>query len=91
MSDVLAFAGVSVRRGNKLLLDDVTWEVEEGERWVVLGPNGVEEDGSHDELLSAGGEYAAMFRLQASRFAASGSTDEPDGDQSGEHDEVMSQ
>lgn len=40
MSDVLAFAGVSVRRGNKLLLDDVTWEVEEGERWVVLGPNG---------------------------------------------------
>ena len=40
MSDVLAFAGVTVRRGNATLLDDVTWEVEEGERWVVLGPNG---------------------------------------------------
>ncbi|GAB3583766.1 ABC transporter ATP-binding protein [Calidifontibacter terrae] len=40
MSDVLAFAGVSVVRGNKKLLDDVSWEIEEGERWVVLGPNG---------------------------------------------------
>jgi iron complex transport system ATP-binding protein len=40
MSDVLAFAGVTVRRGQSVLLDDVTWEVEEGERWVVVGPNG---------------------------------------------------
>ncbi len=40
MSDVLAFAGVSVVRGESSLLDDVSWEVEEGQRWVVLGPNG---------------------------------------------------
>ncbi|HET7474439.1 MAG TPA: ABC transporter ATP-binding protein [Dermatophilaceae bacterium] len=40
MSDVLALAGVSVVRGGNLLLDDVTWEVEEGQRWAVLGPNG---------------------------------------------------
>lgn len=40
MSDVLAFAGVSVVRGRSLLLDSVDWEVEEGQRWVVLGPNG---------------------------------------------------
>jgi len=40
MSDVLAFAGVSVVRGDTTLLDDITWEVEEGQRWVVLGPNG---------------------------------------------------
>ncbi len=40
MSDVLAFAGVSVVRGQSTLLDDVSWEVEEGQRWVVLGPNG---------------------------------------------------
>src|SRR3954471_24646594 len=40
MSDVLAFAGVTVRRGASTLLDDITWEVEEGERWVVLGANG---------------------------------------------------
>ena len=40
MSDVLAFADVSVRRGATTLLDAVSWEVEEGERWIVLGPNG---------------------------------------------------
>ncbi len=40
MSDVLAFAGVTVRRGAATLLDEVDWEVEEGERWVVLGANG---------------------------------------------------
>ena len=40
MSDVLAFAGVTVRRGQSTLVEDVTWEVEEGERWVILGPNG---------------------------------------------------
>ena len=40
MSDVLAFAGVGVRRGQTDLLVDVDWEVEEGQRWVVLGPNG---------------------------------------------------
>ncbi|MGN6751218.1 MAG: ABC transporter ATP-binding protein [Intrasporangium sp.] len=40
MSDVLAFADVTVRRGTATLLDAVDWEVEEGERWVVLGPNG---------------------------------------------------
>ena len=40
MSAVIEFAGVTVRRGQSLLLDDVSWEVEEDERWVVLGPNG---------------------------------------------------
>lgn len=40
MSDVLDFAGVSVRRGGKALLDGISWNIKEGERWVVLGPNG---------------------------------------------------
>lgn len=40
MSDVLAFAGVSVVRGGKALVREIDWEVEEGQRWVVLGPNG---------------------------------------------------
>ncbi|UQX89910.1 ABC transporter ATP-binding protein [Jatrophihabitans telluris] len=31
---------VTVRRGEKLLLDQIDWTVEEDERWVVLGPNG---------------------------------------------------
>lgn len=42
--------------------------VRHADRIVVLAPDGVLEDGSHDELLTAGGEYAQMFTLQASRF-----------------------
>ncbi|MGH8860531.1 MAG: ABC transporter ATP-binding protein [Jatrophihabitantaceae bacterium] len=37
---VLQFVDVSVRRGAKVLLDRITWTVEEDERWAVLGPNG---------------------------------------------------
>jgi iron complex transport system ATP-binding protein len=40
MDAVLELAGVTVRRGESTLLDDVYWTVEEDERWVVLGPNG---------------------------------------------------
>ncbi|MFD2082791.1 ATP-binding cassette, subfamily B [Actinopolymorpha cephalotaxi] len=61
--------------------------VRHADRIVVLGAVGggvaggvgggvagarVIEDGTHTELLAAGGEYARMFRLQASRFAAAG-------------------
>lgn len=44
--------------------------VRHAERIVVLGPAGIVEDGSHDELLRAGGVYAQLFRLQAARFEA---------------------
>jgi iron complex transport system ATP-binding protein len=37
---VIAMHGVSVVRGQSLLLRDVDWEVRAGERWVLLGPNG---------------------------------------------------
>ena len=37
---VLRLEGVSVRRGGRLVLRDVDWEVAPGQRWVVLGPNG---------------------------------------------------
>ncbi|MCW2853188.1 MAG: transporter related protein [Nocardioides sp.] len=40
MAAVLEFADVTVRRGQATLLDNVSWTVEEDERWVVLGPNG---------------------------------------------------
>lgn len=46
--------------------------VRHADRIVVLGPDGVVQDGSHDELLAGGGPYADMFRLQAARFAAAG-------------------
>src|SRR5690606_594803 len=40
MGDVLDMTEVTVRRGSTVILDKVSWSVEEGERWVVLGPNG---------------------------------------------------
>ncbi|MGH9263955.1 MAG: ABC transporter ATP-binding protein [Acidimicrobiales bacterium] len=35
---------------------------------VVLHDGRIEEVGSHDQLLAAGGRYAQLFRLQASRY-----------------------
>lgn len=43
--------------------------VRHAERIVVIDEGRIIEDGTHAELLSAGGEYAQMFTLQASRFA----------------------
>ena len=40
MSAVLEFDQVSVRRGESILLDQISWVVEEDDRWVILGPNG---------------------------------------------------
>ncbi|MEV4723739.1 ABC transporter ATP-binding protein [Micromonospora humida] len=39
------------------------------DRIVLLDGGRVVEQGSHDELMAAGGRYAAMFTLQAERFA----------------------
>jgi len=41
MTDVaLALRGVRLVRDGRVILDDLTWEVRDGERWVVLGRNG---------------------------------------------------
>ncbi|MBF4163144.1 ABC transporter ATP-binding protein [Nocardioides acrostichi] len=40
MAAVIDLVDVTVRRGDSLLLDRISWTVEEDERWVVLGPNG---------------------------------------------------
>jgi ATP-binding cassette subfamily B protein len=42
--------------------------VRRAERIVVLEHGRVVEDGSHESLLAAGGRYAEMYTLQASRF-----------------------
>jgi len=61
--------------------------VRHAERIVVLGPDGVVQDGSHEQLLATGGPYAEMFRLQAARFAAAGRMDlaHTDAELAGEH------
>ncbi len=40
MAAVLDLVDATVRRGSATLLDGVTWRVDEGDRWVVLGANG---------------------------------------------------
>ena len=40
MAAVVDLAGVSIVRGGATLIDDLTWRVEESDRWVVIGPNG---------------------------------------------------
>jgi iron complex transport system ATP-binding protein len=37
---IIALHGVGVRRQGTVVLDDVSWTVQPGERWVILGPNG---------------------------------------------------
>ncbi|MDR0945527.1 MAG: ABC transporter ATP-binding protein [Bifidobacteriaceae bacterium] len=39
-AEVLRLEDVRVRRGQKMILDGVTWRVRAGENWVLLGPNG---------------------------------------------------
>jgi iron complex transport system ATP-binding protein len=40
MTAVIDLVDVTVRRGRATLLDQVSWRVEEDERWVILGANG---------------------------------------------------
>lgn len=38
------------------------------DRIVLLADGRITEDGDHDTLLAAGGDYARMFAVQAGRF-----------------------
>jgi iron complex transport system ATP-binding protein len=40
MAAVVDLAGVTVVRGGATLISDITWTVDEADRWVVIGPNG---------------------------------------------------
>jgi len=46
------------------------------DRIVVLADGRVREDGTHADLMAAGGRYAAMYALQAERFVTTGTREE---------------
>ncbi|MGW7683111.1 ATP-binding cassette domain-containing protein [Kribbella sp. NPDC054772] len=66
---------LDVTRGvTTILVSHRLSSVRHAERIVVLADpadneHGIVEDGSHDELMRLGGRYAALFALQARRFA----------------------
>jgi iron complex transport system ATP-binding protein len=37
---VVDLAGVTIVRGGATLINDITWTVDEADRWVIIGPNG---------------------------------------------------
>jgi ATP-binding cassette subfamily B protein len=62
---------LEVTRGvTTILVSHRLSSVRRADRIVVIQGGRVVEDGSHDALMAAGGLYAAMYRLQAERFAA---------------------
>ncbi len=40
MKELLGVEGLRVTRGGTVVLDEVTWRVQAGERWVIMGANG---------------------------------------------------
>src|SRR6188472_3969134 len=40
MAAVVDLAGVTIVRGSATLLDNISWKIDESDRWVVIGPNG---------------------------------------------------
>src|SRR5215216_8159580 len=40
MASVVELAGVTIVLGGSTLVEDVTWRIDESDRWVVIGPNG---------------------------------------------------
>jgi len=76
---------LDVTRGiTTLLVSHRLSSVRHAARIIVIGGaqdsdgdslSAIVEDGTHAELLAAGGEYARMFTLQAQRFATAGGVD----------------
>lgn len=62
MTSVLRLNGVGFRRAGTQILTDVSWEVEQGQRWVVLGHNGA-------------GKTTIMRMLAAREFPSTGSVE----------------
>jgi ABC-type multidrug transport system fused ATPase/permease subunit len=66
----------ATRRVTTILISHRFSTVRLADRIAVLEEGKVVEQGTHAELMSAGGRYRTMFELQAQRFAADADADE---------------
>ncbi|WP_216651225.1 ABC transporter ATP-binding protein [Actinomadura litoris] len=66
------------RGATTLLISHRFSTVRQADLIVVLEDGRVGEQGTHDQLMAAGGRYATMFDLQAARFADTGGRAEGD-------------
>jgi ABC-type multidrug transport system fused ATPase/permease subunit len=64
------FARLAAHRGDAsvVLISHRLSTVRQADRIVLISDGKVAESGTHDELMAAGGRYAAMFTIQARRF-----------------------
>ena len=64
------FGRLAAQRGDAtvVLISHRLSTVRRADRIVLVSGGRIAEDGSHDELMARGGEYAAMFTIQADRF-----------------------
>ena len=61
--------------------------VRRADRIVVLQDGRITEDGSHADLVAAGGQYAQLFQMQALRYADDASGRLEDADEGGDNDQ----
>ena len=53
MKTILSISGLRIQRGDTIILNDLSWQVKQGEHWVILGSNG----SGKTSLLSALAAY----------------------------------
>jgi ABC-type multidrug transport system fused ATPase/permease subunit len=65
------FGRLAAQRGDAtvVLISHRLSTVRRADRIVLISGGRIAEQGSHDELMAGGGEYAAMFTIQADRFS----------------------
>ena len=56
------------------------------DRIIMLGNAGIIEEGTHDELLKRGGEYAKLYEIQSKYYKDDEKGEEARGEEAGQHE-----